>query len=348
MKSYREYIFGKLGSQEILAYTFENERGYRLTVMNYGATVIKYVTPDKNNHFDNIVISFDQFEDYIGNSPKHGASIGPVAGRIAGAAFELNGQTFQLEANNGSNCNHSGSSGWDSAVFEVEEVSNDGLTFYTERTDGTGGFPGNLKIWVSYTLTEKGEMEISYQVQTDQDTLVNPTNHSYFNLSGRFNQPIDDHILQLNTDGVYPIATDGLPEKKADAERDFVKKLTKGASLKEIFAATDEQIQLVSGLDHPFALSPSRDQAGTLYHPASGRRLTIETQAPCLVIYSANCVDDSVQFGGQSMIQHNGLALEAQALPDAIHSSQQSDVILKACQIFTSRTVYFADVPATL
>lgn len=153
---------------------------------------------------------------------------------------------------------------------------------------------------------------------------------------------------QLNTDGVYPIAADGLPEKKADAERDFVKKLTKGAALKEIFAATDEQIQLVSGLDHPFALSPSRNQAGTLYHPASGRRLTIETQAPCLVIYSANCVDDSVQFDGQPMIQHNGLALEAQALPDAIHSSQQSDVILKAGQIFTSRTVYFADVPATL
>ena len=175
MKSYRESIFGKLGGQEILAYTFENDRGYRLTVMNYVATVVQYVTPDKNNHFDNIVVGFDQFEDYIGNSPKHGASIGPVAGRIAGATFDLNGQTFQLEANNGPNCNHSGSSGWDSSVFEVEEVSNDGLTFYIERTDGTGGFPGNLKIWVSYTLTEKGELEISYQVQTDQDTLVNPT-----------------------------------------------------------------------------------------------------------------------------------------------------------------------------
>ncbi|WP_295505538.1 beta-galactosidase [uncultured Streptococcus sp.] len=207
---------------------------------------------------------------------------------------------------------------------------------------------GQSEIWVSYTLTEKGELEISYQIQTDQDTLVNPTNHSYFNLSGRFNQPIDDHILQLNTGGVYPIAADGLPEKKADAERDFVKKLTKGAALKEIFDAPDEQIQRVSGLDHPFALSPSRNQAGTLYHPASGRRLTIQTQASCLVIYSANCVDDSVQFDGQPMIQHNGLALEAQALPDAIHSSQQSDVILKAGQIFTSRTVYFADVPATL
>ena len=340
MKSYRESIFGKLGGQEILAYTFENDRGYRLTVMNYGATVIQYVTPDKDNHFDNIVVGFDQFEDYIGNSPKHGASIGPVAGRIAGAAFKLNGQTFQLEANNGPNCNHSGSSGWDSVVFEVEEVSNDGLTFYTERTDGTGGFPGNLKIWVSYTLTEKGKLEISYQVQTDQDTLVNPTNHSYFNLSGRFNQPIDDHILQLNTGGVYPIAADGLPEKKADAERDFVKKLTKGAALKEIFAATDEQIQLVSGLDHPFSLPAGHDNAGFLYDQNSGRFLLFKTESPCFVVYTANFVDESVIIGGQPMVQHNGIALEAQALPDAIHSDLKDQVILKAGQTFTSKTRY--------
>lgn len=344
MKSYRESIFGKLGGQEILAYTFENDQGYRLTVMNYGATVVQYVTPDKDNHFDNIVVGFDQFEDYIGNSPKHGASIGPVAGRIAGATFDLNGQTFQLEANNGLNCNHSGSSGWGSAVFEVEEVSNDGLTFYTERTDGTGGFPGNLKIWVSYTLTEKDKLEISYQVQTDQDTLVNPTNHSYFNLSGNFSQPIDQHVLQLHTKGVYPIAPDGVPAKEVDANRGFVKGLQTGLALKEIFADPDEQIQVVSGLDHPFALDKEQEEAGCLYDAASGRYLTFRTDAPCVVTYSANFVDESVIINGQPMIQHNGLALEAQALPDAIHSDLKDQVILKAGSLFTSTTVYFAGV----
>ena len=197
---------------------------------------------------------FDDFDSYVGNSPKHGASVGPVAGRIAGATFELNGKTYDLEVNNASNCNHSGSTGWDSSLFELVEVSDHGLTLYTERTDGTGGFPGNLKIWISYHLEETGAYEISYKVTTDQDTLVNPTNHSYFNLSGDFTQTIDRHVFQLNTEGIYPIAPDGVPAKTPDANRDVVKHIYNGALLKDIFAEEDEQIQLVSGLDHPFAL----------------------------------------------------------------------------------------------
>lgn len=242
MKSYQEAIFGTFQGQNIVSYTFENDLGYRLKVMTYGATVLEYATPDKNHEFANIVVGFNHFDAYVGNSPKYGASVGPVAGRIAKAQFELNGETYQLEVNNAENCNHSGSTGWDSAIFQVEEVTNEGVTFYTERADGTGGFPGNLKVWVSYTLTELGELEISYQVQTDKDTLVNPTNHSYFNLSGDFSQPIDNCILQLNTLGVFPIAPDGVPAKMPDLERGFVKDLIKGVAFKDIFANQDEQI----------------------------------------------------------------------------------------------------------
>ena len=342
MKSYQEAIFGTFQGKDIVACTFENDLGYRLKVMTYGATVLEYVTPDKNHEFANIVVGFDHFDAYVGNSPKYGASIGPVAGRIAKAQFELNGETYQLEVNNSENCNHSGSTGWDSAIFQVEEVTNESVTFYTERADGTGGFPGNLKVWVSYALTEIGELEVSYQIQTDKDTLVNPTNHSYFNLSGDFSQPIDNCVLQLNTLGVFPIAPDGVPAKVADSERGFVKDLTKGVAFKDIFANQDEQIQIVSGLDHPFALNKGEKEAGFLYDPESGRFLTFKTSAPCLVTYSANFVDDTVILNGQPMIQHNGLALETQALPDAIHSDLKEDVILKAGEIFTSTTIYHA------
>ena len=342
MKSYQEAILGTFQGKDMVAYTFENDLGYRLKVMTYGATVLEYVTPDKNLEFANIVVGFDHFDAYVGNSPKYGASVGPVAGRIAKAQFELNGETYQLEVNNAENCNHSGSTGWDSAIFQVEEVTNEGVTFYTERVDGTGGFPGNLKVWVSYALTEIGELEVSYQVQTDKDTLVNPTNHSYFNLSGNFSQPIDNCILQLNTSGVFPIAPDGVPAKMSDSERDFVKDLMKGVAFKDIFADQDEQIQIVSGLDHPFALNKQEDRAGSLYDPKSGRFLTFKTSAPCLVTYSANFVDDTVILNGHPMIQHNGLALETQALPDAIHSDLKADVILKAGEIFTSTTIYHA------
>ena len=344
MKSYQEAIFGTFQGQDIVSYTFENDLGYRLKVMTYGATVLEYVTPDRNHEFTNIVVGFDSFDAYVGNSPKYGASVGPVAGRIAKAEFELNEEIYQLEVNNAENCNHSGSTGWDSAIFQVEEVTNESVTFYIERTDGTGGFPGNLKAWVSYTLTELGELEVSYQVQTDKDTLVNPTNHSYFNLTGDFSQPIDHCILQLNTLGVYPIAPDGIPAKIPDSEHNFVKQLCQGVSMKDIFADQDEQIQIVSGLDHPFALDKKQEYAGSLYESQSGRYLTFKTSAPCLVTYSANFVDDTVILNGHPMIQHNGLALETQALPDAIHSDLKSDVILKAGEIFTSTTIYHATV----
>ena len=172
--------------------------------------------------------------------------------------------------------------------------------------------------------------------------MVNPTNHSYFNLSGDFSQPIDNCVLQLNTLGVFPIAPDGVPAKMSDSERDFVKDLMKGVAFKDIFADQDEQIQIVSGLDHPFALNKQEDRAGSLYDPKSGRFLTFKTSAPCLVTYSANFVDDTVILNGHPMIQHNGLALETQALPDAIHSDLKADVILKASEIFTSTTIYHA------
>ena len=215
MKAYTERVFGKVDGKDVVAYRFETEAGYQLEIMTYGATILRYVTPDKAGNFANVILGFDDFDSYVGNSPKHGASVGPVAGRIAGATFELNGKTYELEVNNASNCNHSGSTGWDSSLFELVEVSDHGLTLYTERTDGTGGFPGNLKIWISYHLEETGAYEVSYKVTTDQDTLVNPTNHSYFNLSGDFTQTVDRHVFQLNTEGIYPIAPDGVPTKNS-------------------------------------------------------------------------------------------------------------------------------------
>ncbi|CKI10376.1 aldose 1-epimerase [Streptococcus pneumoniae] len=340
MKAYTLCVFGNVEGEDVLAYRFETDGGYQLEVMTYGATILRYVAPDKAGNFANVILGFDDFDSYVGNSPKHGASVGPVAGRIAGATFELNGKTYDLEVNNASNCNHSGSTGWDSSLFEVEEVSDHGLTLYTERTDGTGGFPGNLKIWISYHLEETGAYEISYKVTTDQDTLVNPTNHSYFNLSGDFTQTIDRHVFQLNTEGIYSIAPDGVPAKTPEANRDVVKHIYNGTLLKDIFAEEDEQIQLASGLDHPFALPVGHDNAGFLYDQNSGRFLLFKTEAPCFVVYTANFVDESVIIGGQPMLQHNGIALEAQALPDAIHSDLKGQVILKAGQTFTSKTRY--------
>ena len=342
MKHYQKYLFGQLDGQDVEAYRLENDLGYQLSVMTYGATILEYVTPDKRDQFANIVLGFDNFDAYVGNSPKYGASIGPVAGRIAGASFELNGQTYRLEANNGANCNHSGSTGWDSTLFSVESVTDQEITLYTERADGRGGFPGNLKIWVTYGLTEVGELEISYRVETDQDTLVNPTNHSYFNLSGNFTQPINDHVFQINHQGLYPIHPDGVPLHTVDRESPIVQHLYQAMLLEDLFKDSDPQIRLVEGLDPPFALPEGHENAGFFYHQPSGRFLTFKSEAPALVVYSANFVDETVHLQGKPMVQHNGLALEFQTVPDAIHSDQAEKVILRAGQVFTSKTSYHA------
>ena len=145
MKHYQKYLFGQLDGQDIEAYRLENDLGYQLSVMTYGATILEYVTPDKHDQFANIVLGFDNFDAYVGNSPKYGASIGPVAGRIAGASFELNGQIYHLEANNGANCNHSGSPGWDSTLFGGEPGRAQKTTLNTEGGDGPGGCPENSR-----------------------------------------------------------------------------------------------------------------------------------------------------------------------------------------------------------
>ncbi|MGT2846925.1 aldose epimerase family protein [Streptococcus massiliensis] len=342
MKAYHTEIFGNFKGQDILRYTFENETGYRLSVMNYGATILEYATPDKEGKIENILLAFDSFEEYVGNSPRFGASIGPVAGRIATASFDLGDKHYELEANNGTNNLHSGSTGFEGIVFQVEEISNDGLTFFTERADGTGGFPGHLKVWISFALTEKGELEVSYQIQTDKDTLVNPTNHSYFNLSGDFTQTIDDTQVQLATEGIYPIDDNSIPLGGYEIP-DFVKDLQEGTNFSHIFASKHEQIQLVGGIDHPFELREEQ-LAATFYDPETGRKLTLKTDRPVLVIYTANVYDDTTYLSGQPARIHNGFALEAQALPDAIHTDKCEEVILRAGQIFTSTTIYHATV----
>ncbi|MBP2624307.1 aldose epimerase family protein [Streptococcus oricebi] len=344
MKAYQKKIFGHLDGQEVFSYHFENDLGYRLAVMDYGATILEYSSPDRQGQIGNIVLAFDRFEEYIDNSPKFGASIGPVAGRIAGASFELNGQTYQLEANNGSNTNHSGKSGWDQTLFKLEEIDQQGLTFYTERPSQTGGFPGRLKVWISYYLTEIGELEISYQVQTDQDTLVNPTNHSYFNLAADAGQSIDSTVFQLNTLGIYPLSDISIPEKNYDASWSLLEEVKQGQPLADIFAHSDPQIRLVNGLDHPFALEMGAEQAGSLYDPGSGRYLIFKTDRPTVVVYTANSYDQQTYLAGQPARIHNGLALETQALPDAIHGPLSQQVILRAGQEFTSRTLYYASV----
>ncbi|MEX2804454.1 aldose epimerase family protein [Streptococcus sp. H31] len=342
MREVVKTLFGRIDTQDIYSYTFETDTGYRLTSMPYGATILDYVTPDKDGHFANINLRFDRLEDYLVKGPKFGASVGPVAGRIGQGRFELNGQTYQLPQNNKTNNMHSGLDGIHVALFEVEELTDCSVTFYTERADGFGGFPGPVKIWITHSLAENGTLTLTYEATADKDTLFNPTNHAYFNLSGDKSQLIDDFQLKLNVTGYYPLNEASLPTETIDSQSDFVQKLMAGTVIGAIRQSSDPQIRLAGGIDHPFAIDPKQEAAAEYYDPKSGRLLTVETDCDCLIVYTANNYNDFTKSKGHPA--HNGLALETQAIPDAIHRAEKEQVILRAGQFLKTSTRYRATV----
>ena len=343
MKAYQRQNWGHLQGQVVERLTFETDKGYRLSVMTYGATILEYASPDIQGKIDNIVLAWETLEDYIGNEPRFGAAIGPVAGRIAGASFELDGQTYSLLANNGVNHLHSDPAGFDSSLFSIKDISDHHVSLVLDRQDGSGGYPGHLQVQIDYHLEESGQFSIHYQIRTDKKTLVNPTNHSYFNLSGNSHQAIDKIQLEIKAKGFYPLDQTSLPLGILDHQAPFFKAIQEGTTFGKVFASQDPQIIMHKGLDHPFLLTKGLNQA-SFYDPESCRQLTVWTDRPVLVIYTANYPDPERKIAGQSMKAHTGFALETQALPDAIHQGQENSVILEAGQTFFSQTTYFAGV----
>lgn len=343
MKKVQITPFGTHQHQLVQLYTFETDKGYQLSVMDYGAAIVSYSTPDKEGTFCNITVAPSSFEGFVGMSPKWGMSIGPVAGRIRDAAFELQGVTYALEQNDHGHNLHSGTTGYDTELFQVVEVLDEHIVFRSHRKKHTGGFPGSLTSDITYTMHEEGSFSIHYRVQTDQETLVNPTNHTYFNLSGQETTPIDQTMIQLHASGFLTLTPEAIPTGEVDTTADFFQAMRAGASFEQIFATEHEQLQQFNGIDHPFILE-EKEVAVTLVDPITKRRLTVQTDAPSIVIYTSNGFDDQTLLDGRRPTIHGGVALETQILPDAIHHSEFGNCVLKPGEVFESTTTYKADV----
>lgn len=327
--------------QAIMSYTLSNERGYRLTVMNYGATILEYSVPNQFEQAQNIVLHYDKFEDYVQNAAKLGACIGPVAGRIQAGCFTLNGETYQLEKNHLGNHLHGGTTGFADTIFQVKDINQEAITFYIERLNGTGHYPGQVCVWVTYHLSACGEVRISYQAKSDQDTLFNPTNHTYFNL-GKMSEPIDETFIRLQTSGYTVLASDNIPTGEIDSQAEFLKLLQQGVLFKELFKQTHAQLVDRNGLDHAFVLK-TQAVIAELYHAKTNLCLHVRTDAPSIVIYTANGYEGNEPcMNGNKPFVHNGVALETQVLPDAIHHNHFRNIILRAGETFSSSTTYYA------
>jgi aldose 1-epimerase len=312
-------------------------------VITYGGIITELHVPDRQGKTADVVLGFDTLDAYVARNPHFGAITGRVANRIARAEFTLDGKEYHLAANNGRNTLHGGRKGFDKVVWKAEDVSGpDGAAVKLKylSPDGEEGFPGNLSVAVTYTLTPDDALRIDHNATTDKATLVNLTNHSYFNLAGHGAGPIGGHELTVAADQ-YTLADDELiPTGELAPVRstplDFTTPTLIGARFGQIKAE-------LGGYDHNYVIRPDANTpafASRARDPESGRIMEMYTTEPGVQLYTANFLGGLKGKGGAAYGKHQGFCLEAQHYPDAPHHPEFPSIILRPGSTYTQTTIY--------
>ena len=335
--------FGKTpDGQEVDLYTMTNTNGITAKITNYGAILVSLEVPDKNGKLADITLGFDTLEGYIKGHPYFGAPVGRYANRIGGARFKLNDVEYQLAANNGPNHLHCGIKGFDKVIWKAEDVTAESNQAFVKLSylskDGEEGYPGNLTCTVTYTLTKDDELKISYEAETDKTTILNLTNHTYWNLAGQGNGDVLGHELMLSADKYTPVDEGLIPTGEIKSVKgspmDFTKPMIIGSRI----------IQVEGGYDHNYVLNSG---GGTLalcakvYEPTSGRIMEIYTIQPGVQFYTGNFLDGSITGkAGKVYNKHYGFCLETQHFPDSPNKPEFPSVVLKPGDKYTTVTVH--------
>ncbi|MBM4761189.1 aldose epimerase family protein [Bacillus sp. B15-48] len=338
-----ETIFGELAGRQVKAYTLANNQGMAITCLDYGCTITNISVPDRNGKIENVVLGFDSIENYLQHSPYFGCVVGRVAGRIGESQFDLDGITYELPKNEGDNHLHGGPKGfqrqiWDSSVAEGGDECSIQFTYLSP--DGESGYPGNLEVTVKYSLNNKNELSISYQGTTDKKTVVDLTNHSYFNLSGDGKRNILNHQLQLKSEQFLELDDSLLPTGQLLDVKNTPFDFTSMKKIGEEIESEHDQVKLVGGYDHPFLLSDHHCEEIILIDETSGRKLVVETDKPSVVCYTSNMLRNDFQIRGVQAEKHLGICLETQSLPDAVHHPHFPSIVLEPNTCHQSKTIY--------
>ena len=347
MKTGKE-SFGKLpDGTPVDLYTLTNAHGIEMKVITYGGIVTSLKTPDRNGQLGDIVLGFDNLQGYLDKSPFFGALIGRYGNRIGNAQFTLNGKSYQLPKNDGDNTLHGGIKGFDKVVWKARPLQvKDGaaleLTYVSK--DGEEGFPGTLSVRVVYTLNNRNEWRIDYTATTDKPTVVNLTQHSYFNLAAGAAPNDLAHEMYLNADRFTPVAKGLIPTGELQAVKgtpmDFTKPMAIGAHIDDNY----DQLQLAGGYDHNWVLNKTGSAmtlAARVVEPTSGRVLEVTTTEPGIQFYAGNFLDGTITGkGGKVYVKRYGFCLETQHFPDSPNKPKFPTTTLKPGQTYKTTTVY--------
>ena len=329
-------------------YILKNKNGAEVAITNYGGAIVALKMPDRNGKLADIVLGYDNVDGYVADKSYFGALIGRYGNRIGHAQFAVDGKTYTLAKNNGENSLHGGIKGFNKALWTAKTVSaKDGqaLELSYLSKDGEEGFPGNLKVTVVYTLTDENALRISYAATTDKKTVVNLTNHAYFNLAGQGSGDILAHLLTVEADQFTPVDAGLIPTGElrdvTGTPFDFRKPTAIGARIDQ----ADEQIKLGGGYDHNFVLKKGNEKGETLaarvVEPTSGRVVEVWTTEPGIQFYTGNFLDGKTAGkGGATYPKRNAFCLETQHYPDSPNQPKFPSVILKPGERYDTVTTY--------
>lgn len=341
-----EQPFGTQDGRPVHLFTLTNSHGVEIKAMNYGGIIVSIKVPDRKGQFADIVLGHDTLEGYIPNPPYLGSVVGRYANRIANGEFTLDGKTYHLPKNDGPNTLHGGTDKtFNKVVWDAEPLKGKtGVAFRYLSHDGDDGFPGNLHMQVTYTLTDANELVIDYEATTDKATPINVSQHSYFNLKGQGNGDILDHEIMINADRFTPVDKNLIPTGElrpvTGTPLDFTKSTRIGARIDDNY----EQLVLGHGYDHNFVINRNGSGlvlAARVYEPTTGRVLEVSTTQPGVQFYTGNFLDGTITGkDGKVYKRRYGLCLETQHFPDSPNHPSFPNTILKPGEKFHQTTVF--------
>ncbi len=338
--------FGQTPAGEsVTLFTLKNAKGMEVRIMNYGGIIQKILTPDRNGKVEDVVLGYETLQEYIKDTPYFGAIVGRFGNRIAAGKFTLDGKDYTLAAQNNGQHLHGGLVGFDKKVWKVEAASSQSLSLSYVSKDMEEGFPGNLSVKMTYTLSDDNELGIAYEATTDKATVLNLSNHSYFNLSGNAKRDILNQEVQIDASRLVAVnkvlIPTGVLMPVAETPFDFTKPHVVGDRIND---TSSEQIVLGGGYDHCWALDKpagSYAKIATVVEPISGRKMVVSTDQPGVQFYTGNFLDGHLtdKYGAKITKRH-GLCLETEHFPDSPNQSSFPSTVLRPGEVYKSKTAY--------